>query len=346
MATVRDSREAELPVGGDSKRLTHDLPTIVVVPSLLIDPARSYILTATNYREGDKTPSGRFGCEDWIYEWGGIYKTAHQVLCKTKGIEEPCTPYDADHYSSSWETDRKIYKNPYGPSQKWLTNPDYSHYPEPPIDLELEEKDTPDCSDEVDALEDYSGARKHEPRDYEHRAVDNQYLIRVELCAYRMRCELAFKPFRGDKLPRFVLDYDRRSSSGLTGTFLAIQYGYTYMLVIEAVGVNAGSLDALDDLTLAKLGHAVMCKEVGIPSGVVGGPDLDTFRVGDVSPTITLHMFPSLSKELHPATRSAFDHLRTTCTGRRAAKLSVATLVFVESAAAENREKICRIVQK
>ncbi len=129
MATVRDAARAEIDCIKAKRACSVELPTIVVVPFLPIDPTRSYMLTATNWYD-DYPPNGHDACDGWIREWGGIYKTAHRLLCANEdfAIEDPCTPADADEFSEQ-SAQPEIYQDPYAPGGEAETELFYPSMP-------------------------------------------------------------------------------------------------------------------------------------------------------------------------------------------------------------------------
>jgi len=343
MATVRDAARAEIECIKTKRTCTAELPTVVVVPFLPIDPTLSYMLCATNWDEGEEPPGGHPPCDGWIREWGGVYKTAHRLLCEDFFIEDPCTPADAD--DSEQLTQPEIYQDPYAPGGEAETDPSY---PSEPREIEITLTQYADCEEYVDGLQDYSGARKHCPHDYEHSAVKTDCLIHVELRAYRMRCARAGKAFTGDVLPRFTLEYYRGGGEADSPKSYRVQTttdSHTYLLIVDALGASVRDLNDLSDDTLVRIAHAAICKEIGIPSGIQSQHDLTTTFSDNMNGSCAIHVFPKPSVDMPTGLLAALDQLCETHTGRRAVQINGDALWQLEEVAFVERQKLCHIVQ-
>ncbi len=164
-----------------------------------------------------------------------------------------------------------------------------------------------------------------------------------------MRCARAGKPFTGDALPRFTLEYfyctDEEDSPKIYRVKTTID-SHTYLLIVDSPGASVRDLDDLSDDTLVRIAHAAICKEVGIPSGIASQCDLTTTFSDKLAGSCAIHVFPKPSANMPTGLVAAIDQLCATHTGRRAAQINGDALWQLEEVAAVERENLCRIVQR
>jgi hypothetical protein len=328
-----------------------ELPELVVVPFIQLDMSRSYLLFARNWPEGKEN-----ACKHWIDEWGGPYKTIHQMLCDDLDIDDPCTPADADEPRDKWAEDAEEWKDPYAPGGE-ATLPD-SRWPIKPYDLDYEIVEAPDCEAYAQASRCGHGCSDHDEITREFHAIDNEQLAAVELRAYIMRCEKVGIDWEWGCLPRIQLCYPTNADDEHDYPFISIKHDHTYMLCIEMDGVPLEEMEAIiDDKTACALAHLMMCTEIGIPShsappgmsvsSIENEPRFEFVVANPAGKGIAmLHMFPTPRSDTNPAMDLAFEFLARSGKGRDNIIINPDELQDYELAASIERAKHVRIVPR